>query len=198
MPCAVLPNAPSGSHSSPTVTGDCVVWVGVAPPRGETDGNSAGGAGGCVTDALSDGSAAEDEGLGIGIGSDGAGAAGAGGCDDDKRGDDGIRGDDERCDEDGTNGGGTNRPGGAGSCRPSFGIGRRAGAAAISSTVAGLPCGADDAPSVTQPISATSNACPTSSATAMRTVPRTVRLTGTGSTRRTLWHPIDGSEVSGP
>ena len=46
-------------------------------------------------------------------------------------------------------------------------------------------------PRVSQPISAHSTAWPTTSATAMRTVRRTVRVTGTGSTRRTLWQGID-------
>jgi hypothetical protein len=183
------------------VTGDCVVSVGAGLPRGEVDGDgdSVGGAGGCVRDALRDDVSADGEGLGTGsVG--GAGAAGDTGrgvadeCGDGEWGECGLRGK-----EDGTKGGGTNSEGGLGSGRPSFGIGRPGGAAAISSTVpVPLRGGAGEVPSVVQPIRATSNACPTSSATAMRTVRRTVRVTGTGSTRRTLWQPIDRSEVSGP
>jgi hypothetical protein len=186
------------------VTGDCVVSVGTGPPRGKADGDgdSVGGAGGCVKEALRDDVTADGEGLGTGsVGAGAAGDTGRAGADDcreDERGRCGTCG--ERGEEDGTKGSGTNNGGGLGSGRPSFGIGRPGGAAAISSTVpAPLRGGAGEAPSVTQPIRATSNACPTSSATAMRTVRRTVHVTGTGgSTRRTLWHRIDGSEVSGP
>ncbi len=66
------------------------------------------------------------------------------------------------------------------------------GAAIWSTTEPGGPDGAEcDRPRVSQPISAHNNAWPTTSATAMRTVRRTVRVTGTGSTRRTLWQAID-------
>jgi hypothetical protein len=164
---------------------------------GEADGagDSVGGVDGWVSEAWRGDVTADGDGLGNDGGCTGA-AGGTGrdaeDCAEDGRGEPGKGGD-----VDGTNGSGTNNDGGLGSRRPSFGIGRRAGATAICSTDPRRG-GADEAPSVTQPISATSNACPTSKATAVRTVRRTVRVTGTGSTRRTLWHPIDGSEVSGP
>lgn len=66
------------------------------------------------------------------------------------------------------------------------------GAASWSTTEPDGPDGAEwDRPRVSQPISAHNNAWPTTSATAMRTVRRTVRVTGTGSTCRTLWQAID-------
>ena len=177
--------------------------VGAGSALGETDGagDSLGGTGGWVREALRDDSASDGEGLGNGSGCarpGGGTGEGTGDCAD-EGGEDGRRESGERGGrggEDGTRGGGTNNDGRLGSWRPSFGIGRRAGPAAIWST-APLGGGADEA-SVTQPIRATSNACPTSKATAMRTVRRTVRVTGAGSTRRTLWQPIDGREVSGP
>lgn len=66
------------------------------------------------------------------------------------------------------------------------------GAASWSTAAPGERAGSDrDWPRVSQPISAHSTAWPTTSATAMRTVRRTVRVTGTGSTRRTLWQAVD-------
>ena len=76
---------------------------------------------------------------------------------------------------------------GAGDGRPSsVGMGLRTGRPTAWSTT-GLPAGGDnDGPSVIHPIRAQSSACPTTRATATRTVRRTARVTGTGSTRRTL------------
>ncbi len=67
------------------------------------------------------------------------------------------------------------------------------GAASWSTTAEpGARVGSDrPGPRVSQPITAHNIAWPTTRATAMRTMRRTLRVTGTGSTCRTLWQVVD-------
>jgi hypothetical protein len=199
VPAAVRPSAPGGWQGSPTTTGCCTGPIvvdgggdggGVAGDEGGVGGGEGDGAGGGMLPPV----ATPEDGSGT---TSGGGATGAGGG--------ATRAGPEVCRDDtprvrvaagGALGAAVSPAGGL--VAAGAGTATMGGGAASWSMAEASPPGPVPRPTVSQPITRQSSACPTTRATAVRTVRRDVRVAvAADSTPRTLWHGIDGCDPTG-